>query len=379
MKLIHLSDLHIGKRLHEVSFIDDQRYILSQILSVIENESPDAILIAGDVYDKSVPSAEAVTLFDEFLTLLAGKKAQVFIISGNHDSAERLAFGGRIMDMTGIHISPVYDKESVKPFVLEDAYGKCNVYMLPFIKPAHVRRFFEDAEIESYTDAVKYAVDAMNVNTNDRNVLVTHQFVTGGERSESEEVSVGGTDNVDVEVFDCFDYVALGHLHGPQSVGRETVRYCGTPLKYSFSEESHTKSVTVVEMSEKGKVDVRTVDLVPMRDLKTIKGNYMDIVDKSFRESHNPEDYYRVILTDEEDIPEAVSRLQAVYKNLLELSYDNKRTRSVAMVGDSGKVEDKSEIELFEELYEKQNGQPMSDEQKALAMKIIEEVLEGEI
>ena len=379
MKLLHLSDLHIGKRLHEVSFIDDQRYILSQILTIIENESPDAVLIAGDVYDKSIPAAEAVTLFDEFLTHLAGKKTQVFIISGNHDSPERLSFGSRIMDMTGIHISPVYDKESVKPFVLEDEYGKCNIYMLPFIKPAHVRRFFEDTEIESYTDAVKCAVDAMNVNTSERNVLITHQFVTGGERSDSEEVSVGGTDNVDAYVFDAFDYVALGHLHGPQSIGRDTVRYSGTPLKYSFAEEKHTKSVTVVEMKEKGSTAIRTVDLVPMRDLVTVKRKYMDVVDSKFRENLNPDNYYRVILTDEDDVPEAASRLRAVYKNLLELTFDNSRTRSVAQVGDSGDVETKSEIQLFEELFQKQNGKEMSQEQKALAMAIIEEVLEGEI
>jgi len=379
MKLLHLSDLHIGKRLHEVSFLDDQRYILSQILTIIENESPDAVLIAGDVYDKSIPAAEAVTLFDEFLTHLADKKTQVFIISGNHDSAERLSFGSRIMDMTGIHISPVYDKDSVKPFVLEDGFGKCNIYMLPFIKPANVRRFFEDTEIESYTDAVKCAVDAMNVSTNERNVLITHQFVTGGERSDSEEVSVGGTDNVDAAVFDGFDYVALGHLHGPQSIGRETVRYCGTPLKYSFSEEKHTKSVTIVEMKEKGSTSVRTVSLVPMRELVTIKGKYMDIVDSRFRENLNADDYYRVILTDEEDVPEAASRLRAVYKNLLELSIDNSRTRSLASVGDSGDAQTKSEIQLFEELFAKQNGKEMSEEQKALAMAIIEEVLEGEI
>lgn len=379
MKLIHLSDLHIGKRLHEVSFLDDQRYILSQILTIIENESPDAVLIAGDVYDKSIPAAEAVTLFDEFLTHLAGKKTQVFIISGNHDSPERLSFGSRIMDMTGIHISPVYDKESVKPFVLEDGFGKCNIYMLPFIKPAHVRRFFEDTEIESYTDAVKCAVDAMNVNTSERNVLITHQFVTGGEHSESEEVSVGGTDNVDASVFESFDYVALGHLHGPQSIGRETVRYCGTPLKYSFSEEKHTKSVTIVEMREKGSTSVRTVDLVSMRELVTVKGKYMDVVDSKFRENLNPNDYYRVILTDEDDVPEAASRLRAVYKNLLDLSFDNSRTRSIAIIGDSGDAQTKSEIQLFEELFAKQNGKEMSEEQKALAMAIIEEVLEGEI
>lgn len=246
MKFIHLSDLHLGKRVNGFSMLEDQRVVLAQILSIIDEESPDAVLIAGDVYDKGVPPIEAVELFDWFLVELAPR--QVFIISGNHDSPERLAFGSRLLDASGIHISPVYDGQ-VKPVSLTDSHGAVDIYMLPFVKPVHVRRFFP--EVESYTDAVRAAVAGMQVDTQKRNVLLTHQFVTGAETSDSEELSVGGTDNVDASVLEPFDYVALGHIHGPQNIGSEKIRYCGTPLKYSFSEANHKKSVTVAELGER--------------------------------------------------------------------------------------------------------------------------------
>lgn len=249
MKLIHLSDIHLGKRVNEYSMIEDQEYILKRIINIVDDEMPDGVIIAGDVYDKSVPSAEAVQLFDDFLVRLAKRKIEVFVISGNHDSPERIAFASRIMDASGIHMSPVYTGEIV-PISMHDEYGEVTVYMLPFVKPVNVRRFCED-EITTYTEAVKHAVLKMNINPDNRNVLVTHQFVTGARRSESEEISVGGTDNVDAGVFDDFDYVALGHIHSPQNCGSDKIRYCGTPLKYSFSEARDKKSVTVVEIAEK--------------------------------------------------------------------------------------------------------------------------------
>ena len=247
MKLIHLSDLHLGKRVNEVSMLEDQEYILTQIIQIIDGEQPDAVLIAGDVYDKSVPSAEAVMLFDGFLCRLAKRRLPVLIISGNHDSPERLAFGGRLMEGAGVYLSPVYNG-SVSPVTLSDAHGEVHFWLLPFLKPAHVRRFFPDETVESYTDAIRTAIQRMTIDTSARNVLLTHQFVTGAQTCESEELSVGGSDNVDASVFDGFDYVALGHLHGPQNIGSNRIRYCGTPLKYSFSETSHYKSVTVVEL-----------------------------------------------------------------------------------------------------------------------------------
>ena len=281
MKLLHLSDLHLGKRVNEFSMLEDQKYILSEIIQIVEKEAPDAVLIAGDVYDKSVPPAEAVELFDDFLVRLSRLGTQVFVISGNHDSPERVAFGGRLMDPSGIHMSPVYSGQ-VQPVPLTDAFGTVNIYMLPFVKPIHVRRFFPEAETGTYTDALRTAVEQMSVDPAARNVLITHQFVTGAWRSESEDISVGGTDNVDASVFDAFDYVALGHIHGPQHVGRETMRYCGTPLKYSFSEAGHQKSVTAVELGEKGSVQVRAIPLTPRRDMREIRGTYLELTAKSY-------------------------------------------------------------------------------------------------
>ncbi len=377
MKFIHLSDLHIGKRVNEFSMLEDQKYIIKEILGIINAEKPDGILIAGDVYDKSVPSAEAVQLLDDFLCRLAEKKIPTFIISGNHDSAERLSFGGRLMDFSGIHISPVYDG-NVKSFEISDEFGKVNIYMLPFLKPVNVRRFFPESEIESYTDALKVAVDSMNVNTAERNVIITHQFVTGATRSESEELSVGGTDNVDVTVFDSFDYVALGHIHGPQKIGRDTVRYCGTPLKYSFSEAGHKKSVTIVEMGEKGNTQIRTVPLTPLRDMREIKGKYDDVVLKESYEGTNTEDYMHITLTDEEDIPDVMSKLRVIYPNIMRLDYDNKRTRNTMSANMAEGVEEKSPLTLFSEFYEQQNGQAMSKEQTEFIQNLIEEIWEGE-
>lgn len=377
MKLIHLSDLHIGKRVNEFSMLEDQKYILKVILNVIDDEKPDGVLIAGDVYDKSVPSAEAVQLLDDFLCRLAERKLPTYIISGNHDSAERLSFGGRLMDISGIHLSPVYNG-TVEPLTITDGYGKVNIYMLPFIKPVNVRRFFPDSEIESYTDAIRVAVESMNVDEKERNIIITHQFVTGASRSESEEISVGGSDNVDASVFDAFDYVALGHIHGPQKIGRESVRYCGTPLKYSFSEANHKKSVTIVEMGEKGKTEIRTVPLIPKHDLREIKGRYEEIVLKENYEGTNTEDYMHITLTDEEDIPDVMNRLRVIYPNIMKLDYDNKRTRSNQTVGMAEEVEKKSPLELFSEFYQDRNGQSMSEEQTAFMQNLIEEIWEGE-
>ncbi|MBQ1270234.1 MAG: exonuclease SbcCD subunit D [Clostridia bacterium] len=375
MKLIHLSDLHIGKRLNEFSMLEDQIYILNKIVDIIDSEQPDAVLIAGDVYDKAVPSAEAVQVFDDFLYRLAAKKQQVFVISGNHDSPERIAFGGRLMDRSGIYMSPVYHGE-IAPVVLKDEYGEADIYMLPFIKPAHVRRYYPDAEIESYTDAIGLALGDAGKDRSRRSVLVTHQFVTGAMRSESEEISVGGSDNVDVTVFDGFDYVALGHIHGPQAIARETVRYCGTPLKYSFSEMDHVKSVTVVELREKGDVEIRTVPLMPMRDLREIRGRFDELTAKDFCSGIKNDDYFHIILTDEEDIPNALGRLRVIYPNLMKLDYDNKRTRHNNKIDSAEAVETKSPIELFGELYEKQNNQPMSDEQTEYILRLIEDIWE---
>ena len=375
MKLIHLSDLHIGKRVNEVSMLDEQAYILLQILRIIDEEKADAVLIAGDVYDKTIPPAEAVTLLDDFLCRLAKRRLPVLIISGNHDSAERLAFGGRLMEESGIRISPVYSGE-IAPVTLLDDYGEVSFWLLPFLKPAHVKRFYPDAGIESYTDAVRVAVEKMGVDKSGRNVLLTHQFVTGAATCESEELSVGGSDNVDASVFADFDYVALGHIHGPQNIGSARIRYCGTPLKYSLSEEGHHKSVTVVELGAKGDLTVQLRPLTPRHDLRSIRGNFAQLTDKAFYNGTATDDYIYAILTDEEDVPEAVGRLRQIYPNLMKLSYDNTRTRADQTIEGARDVQRKTQLELFEELYQQQNNQPMSDEQRSFAQELIEEIWE---
>lgn len=374
MKFLHLSDLHIGKRVYEFSMLEDQRYILRQILGIVRKEQPDGVILAGDIYDKPVPPAEAVQVMDEFLTALAEAGAAVFMVSGNHDSPERIAFGAELMSGRGVYVSPVYDGNG-RCVRLRDAWGTVAVWLLPFVKPAVLRHAFPEEGIQTYQDAVRTAVEHMEINPKERNLLVAHQFVTGAARCESEEVFVGGLDNVDAALFDAFDYVALGHIHSPQHVDRESVRYCGTPLKYSFSEAGQEKSVTVVELAQKGSLTLRTIPLIPLRDMRTIRGSYMEVTARSFYEGTNREDYVLVTLTDEEDVPDGMQKLRAVYPNLMRLEYDNRRTRENRELDSDGEtVEEKSELELFQEFYEAQNNQPMSEEQKRFAKQLILEL-----
>lgn len=373
MKLMHLSDLHLGKRINEFSMIEDQAYILLKIIEIIDNEKPDAIMIAGDIYDKSVPSAEAVSLLDDFLVRLSKRNLKVFIISGNHDSPERIAFGNKLINQSGVYLSPVYNGE-ISPIMLEDEFGAVKIFMLPFIKPVHVKRYFEDEKIDSYTEAVRIAVETMDFNTTERNILVAHQFVTGASRCESEDISIGGLDNVDANVFGKFDYVALGHLHGPQNIGKETIRYCGTPLKYSFSESNHIKSVTLVDLLEKGVVQCRCIPLVPKRDMREIKGKYSQIESKEYYIETNTDDYIHITLTDEDEVPNALGKLRKIYKNIMKLDYDNTRTRANTDIAVDNNVENKTPIQLFDEFYEMQNNQKMTEQQYKFTLDLIENI-----
>lgn len=368
MKLLHLSDLHIGKRLHEVSLIEDQKYILGKILDIADKEKPDGIIIAGDIYDKSIPTAEAVEVFDDFLYSLSKRSIKVFIISGNHDSPERIAFGSRIMCRSGIYLSPTYNGEITK-LPLSD---KIDIYMLPFVRPADVKRFFPDENIQSYTDAVRTAIEHTEINPDHKNIIITHQFVTGASRCDSEDKSVGGTDNVDGSVFEKFDYVALGHIHGPQNVEIEKIRYCGSPLKYSFSEAEHEKSVTIIEIGDE--INIRTEKLIPKYDLKNIKGTFSEVI------KTESEDYVRIILTDDDETPDALERLRFNFPNILTLEYDNKRTRANADYNISEDGKEKDPFTVFSEFYEKMNGgMSLNEEQKTYMEKLIEELTEGEI
>lgn len=374
MKLFHLSDLHIGKRVNEFSMIEDQKYILTQILYAADQEKPDGILISGDVYDRTIPTAEAVQMFDAFLTRLSEQKIPAFIISGNHDSAERLAFGSSLMGKSGIYFSKVYDG-TVEKIPMQDAYGTVWIYLLPFLRPSTIRHALPERaeEVQSAADAVRIALEQTKIDEKERNVLLAHQFVTGAKRCDAEELQVGDVDQIPAELFASFEYVALGHIHSPQKVGRETVRYCGAPLKYSFSEAGQEKSITVVELKEKGSVDLRTIPLKPLHDLRKIRGTYLEVTAKSFYENRDCEDYLQVTLTDEEDVPDGMAKLRTIYPNLMRLEYDNKRTRSNAEVRAAERVEEKSELELFQEFYELQNNQSMTEVQE----QFVEELLRG--
>lgn len=374
MKFVHIADLHIGKRIYEYSLLEDQRYILSQILSVCDEIKPDGILIAGDVYDKSIPPAEAVELLDEFLTSMAERTIPCWVISGNHDSAERLAFGSRIMAGRGIYMAGLFNGR-LSPTTLQDDYGLLDIYLLPFIKPAQVRRFYPEIEIDSYETAVKTVIDNSSVDTGRRNVLVAHQFVTSGgiepERCESESISVGGVDNVDCSILGSFDYVALGHLHSPQSIGRETVRYAGSPLKYSFSEVRQTKSLTVVELEEKGRVIIDKVSLTPRRDMRHIKGPINNLLSPAVYLGTNTDDYLQVTLTDDEDIVDAIGKVRAVYPNILQLDYDNLRSRAIYNNFLPADITQKTALQLFADFFELQNNLGLTAEQAEIVGQIL--------
>lgn len=387
MKFLHISDLHIGKRLHERSFLEDQKYILKEILSIAKTQKVDALLLAGDIYDKNVPTEKGVMLFDEFLTECKRAAIKIFLISGNHDSSERIHFGGRIMEESGIYIQGRFEGK-LSPIRLEDKYGSYHVYLLPFVRPALVKPYLkgetENAEEQlSCHMAVQKVLEQVEKDDTVTNILVAHQFVTAGgmepERCESESISVGGLDNVDVSVFAGFDYVALGHLHMPQQIGKEHVYYSGSPLKYSFS-EAEVRGVNVPEKSvllitaENG-ISVQKIPLKPLRDMRVLRGKLEDLLKPEAYEKANTEDYVRVILTDEEELYEPMKQLRKVYPNILRLDFDNSRTRikeGVAMSAEA--VEEKSAIELFGEFYEKQNNNPLSNEQSEVIKKIWQEV-----
>lgn len=393
MKFIHTADLHIGKSVCEHSMLDEQRFILTSILDVVKREKPDAFLVAGDVYDKSVPSAEAVAVLDDFLVRLSETGTKVFVLSGNHDSAERIAFGGRLMANRGVYMSPVYSG-AFTPVTLKDESGEVDVWMLPFVRPATVRACLESdedrAQVTDYTSAMRMAIAQMKLTAGRRNVLLAHQFVTGAERSDSEE-NVGGLDNVDASVFEGFDYVALGHIHKPQNVAKDEagmarVRYSGTPLKYSLSEASHKKSLTVIELGVKAEIglaniDVREIPLTPEHDVREIRGTFAELVSPEFQrkqlaDGFKLDDYVYVKLTDENDVPDAALKLRGIYPNLMMLDYDNERTRNQKIVVGEGKAEQKTPMELFGEFFSDMTKRELNEEESEFVRDMIESIWE---
>lgn len=356
MKFIHLSDLHIGKRVNEFSMLEDQRYILNQILNI--SETADAVVIAGDIYDKALPSAEAVELFDYFLTSLSDKDIPTLMISGNHDSPERIGFGNKIMRRQNIYISGVFSG-SLDKITIDNV----NFYLLPFIKPANVKRFYPDEKIETYEDAVRIVIENTALDKTKKNILVAHQFVTSSAcdtvRCDSECISAGGIDNIDSSVFSDFDYTALGHIHSAQAIGSDFIRYAGSPLKYSFSEARHDKSITIVTIDEDIKIEL--YPLTPLHDMREIKGEINTLLSPEIYSLGNTEDYMHITLTDDDEILDAIGKVRAVYPNVMTLDFENKRTSQLYNIEAAENTEQKSPAELFSEFYELQNNEKMND------------------
>ncbi len=369
MKFMHLADLHIGKRLNEYSLFEDQNYILNEILNIADEEKPDALFIAGDIYDKNQPSAEAIRLFDMFLSRVAERKIKTYIISGNHDCAERVSYGERIFSRQDIFISPIFDG-SIAKSVTSDEYGKINIYMLPFVRPIQVKRAYPDKTIETYTDAAEAVIDSLKINNEERNILICHQFVTGAERCDSEDINVGTLDNVDSYVFEIFDYTALGHIHKAQRAGRDNIRYAGSPLKYSASEANHVKSVTVGELREKGNINIRCVPLKPMRDFLDIKGNLEELMNGG-----NKRDFVRITLTDTSPVVDAFGKLKSKYPFMTEILFSQRQQSAEKTTGVS--IEKTAE-EQFGEFFEAINGKNMTEEQSELVSAIFKAIKEGE-
>ena len=379
MRFLHLADLHLGKRVNEFSMVEDQRYVLQQVAAMAAEESADGLLIAGDIYDRQVPSVDAVRLFDDFLTKMSECGVPVYLIGGNHDSIERVSFGARLMSGSGIHMATEYDG-TVDVVTVKDEYGEIDIWLLPYIKPAIVRAVWgeEAQEVVTYQDAVAFVLGKMKKDAKKRNILLAHQFVAGGTICDSEEHAIGGLDQVDVSCFNGFDYVALGHLHGAQRVGADTVRYSGTLLKYSFSEVNHVKSVTVVNLREKGNVEIYTCPVSPLHEMRKIKGSYAEVTNKANYAETDTKDYVNITLTDEEDIFDAVGKLRSIYPNLMKLDYDNTRTRQNQMITVSGETEKKDPLTMVEELFVLQNNRPMSDKERDYMSEIIRMVWDEE-
>lgn len=377
MKLLHLSDLHIGKSVNDFNMIEDQEYILKQILDIIPRHNIDTVLIAGDIYDKPIPSEEAVKLLDSFLCSLSEIGVETFLISGNHDSDERLNFGSSLFEANKIHISAKYNGRLYKKECM-DEFGKINIYLLPFVKASQVKYFYPDEKIESYDDAVRVVLAHTDIDVSERNVLAAHQFVTG----KSEEPELGGSESaavlnvgtiekIGVDCFDDFDYVALGHIHSPQKIGRETVRYAGSLLKYSLSEVNNEKSVPIVTLGAKGETEVLLIPLKPLRDMRHLKGKMAQLLDK--KNIISPEDYVYVTLTDEEPVNHAMDIFQQHYKNTMKIVYDNAYTRETGQVDIAKITQEKTYPELLSDFYQMIYGCEISAEELEIMKEVARE------
>lgn len=379
MKLLHLSDLHLGKRLIDTSMQEDQEYILNQIVDIAAAEQPKAVLIAGDVYDRSNPSAEAMAMFGDFVHKLAALGCAVMVISGNHDSPDRVAYMGALLKERNVYMSPVY-KGNIEPVTLTDEYGPVDFFLMPFIKYSEVPQLFEGEKIENSNDAARLVIGAMQVDPARRNVILSHQCVLGSAFDEREQRFVGQLDNVNPAIYDPFDYVALGHIHRAQSIGRETLRYCGTPLKYFKKEALTQKSVTRVTLGRKGDIKIDEIPLKPLREVRLARGLFNDLLEKG-PEPGTEDDYYFITLTNEDDnIRNAAAQLRERYRNMLALDFDNSRTRAAGSLTIDGQTDpdDRTPMDLLAELYHMTHGRDMSDEARKYAESVIRKMEEYE-
>ena len=378
MKILHLGDLHLGKRVNEISMIEDQKYILDQIISLVKEEKIDVVLLCGDIYDKAIPTIEAIHLLDEFLDELSDLKVKVLMISGNHDSSERLSFGRNLFKRSNLYIASQFEKEIEKITITEDGY-KINFYMLPFVKPAYINHVLKIQE-ETYEECFKYLMEHTKVKEDETNILLAHQFVTADknspELSDSETSSLGGVDNIDYRLFDAFDYVALGHIHKPQAMGREMVRYAGSILKYSFSEIHKDKQATVITINENKQLSLSFHHLKPIRDMREIECS-LDALLKRECEIGQEEDYMHVILTDEEQILDAIGKVRTIYPNVMQISFKNRRhmAQYEAIQMKEDQISDQSPMELFEQFYKMQNHIDLDEKRAQMAASIFEEVI----
>lgn len=375
MRIIHTSDLHLGKKVHEYSMIEDQAFILDRIIDNVKRQEADALLISGDIYDKSLPSEAAINLLNDFLTGLSEMGLPVFIIPGNHDSADRLSFGNWLMAKSSVFIQGPYTGK-IRPHYLHDEFGKLAIYSLPFIRPSAIKSFFPDRRVDSYEDAVRLCIEDMDIDRSIRNIIMAHQFVAGASRTDSEILSLGGTDSISPSLFKDFDYVALGHIHRPQKMGADHIRYSGSPLKYSISEQDDKKSLVQIDLLDKGNIELSFLPLKPLRDLREIRGKYDQILLKDNYKNTNTDDYVHIVLEDELEVPNAMANLSLVYPNILKLDYDNLRTQAESGVKSLSAIEKRSEMDLLREFYLGQNGVEMSTYQEDLSISIFKEISE---
>lgn len=399
MKIIHTGDWHIGKIVNEFSMIDDQRYILNELIKLINLEKPDVLIIAGDIYDRSIPPVEAVDLLNEvFSKILIDNKVKIVAISGNHDSGERVSFGSKILEKEGLYIQGIIEDE-IKSIRIDDEEGNVNFYMIPYVDPAILRRKFNNPEIRNHNDAMKAVINRIkpSLNENERNIVVTHGYVTykrkdaidkDGENlyeladlevSDSERpLSIGGTDLIDSDSFDCFDYVALGHLHGRQKVGREEIRYSGSLMKYSFSEINHKKGVVIIEIDGNKKINIRQEELRPKRNMRIIRGPLDELIKAGLEDYSNREDYIQAILTDEGEIIDPIGKLRSAYPNIMILKREEKKDIGTSLTAASKGYKSKTELELFEEYYDRLGSGEFTEEKKEVIRNVVNEVFREE-